>query len=120
MTEYNKDLIIQWNPNGLVSKITEIKQLLTKFKPICIAIQETRLKENFNFQLKHHTTFRKDYILGGNASGGVALLINEKFHTEPVQLNTELQITAARVMLKNFKNKVLIQFLTNTQLINEI
>jgi len=59
----NKFQIIQWNPNGLYSKIDEIKLLINKFSPIALCIQET----NFNNYKLIHLNNYISYIKNRNS-----------------------------------------------------
>lgn len=99
--EKTLETFLQWNPNSVLSKQTELSILITKLNPIAIAIQETRLKPSSKFDLKHYTTYRRDFLDGGNASDGVAILTNSKYYSEEIIINSNLQAIAVRMKTKN-------------------
>lgn len=46
-----KTVIIQWNINGTLSKLSELRQLITAYHPLIICLQETRFKPKHQFSL---------------------------------------------------------------------
>lgn len=64
--------ILQWNCNGLIHKLSELKILCQQFNPIAIAIQETRLKDSDTLNIPHFNIYKKNSI-HIRASRGVAL-----------------------------------------------
>ena len=101
MTINNSLKILQWNPNGFFSKLDEIKLLLNKYCPIAICLQETNFINNKVGSLKNYTTYYKNRIDAGRASGGVAIYVNSNYHSEEIIINTNLEVVAVKVSIKN-------------------
>jgi exonuclease III len=74
--------VIRWNPNGLFSKLDEIKLLINKYDPIALCIQESNFSDNKINSLKNYTTYYKNRTNAGRASGEVATYINYNYHSE--------------------------------------
>lgn len=94
MTDYQ---IIQWNCNGLLSHLDEIKLLLSKINCLAICIQESKFKSNFYTKIKNFTCFYKNVNSTNTAHGGVCIYLNNTVDGEEIQLNTELQVVAIRI-----------------------
>lgn len=77
ISNYNSYNIIQWNPNGLYSKIDKIKLLVNKFSPIAFCIQETYFNNNKSTHLNNYSSIYKNRNHTGRA-GGFHLLFNNK------------------------------------------
>lgn len=86
--------LIQWNTNGFYSHLGELKLITAQIQPIFICIQETRFKGNQTGTLKGYTTFHKNRLDAGNASGGVAILAKNNYHAEEITLQTDLEAVA--------------------------
>ncbi|GBM29936.1 RNA-directed DNA polymerase from mobile element jockey, partial [Araneus ventricosus] len=90
---------ISWNCRGFMSKSSELKDIINKHHPACIAVQETYLKtdkhyiRNYQIFSKHHNSDR--------ASGGVAILAANYIPSMPLTLNTNLQAVAIRIQMKS-------------------
>ena len=92
--------IVQWNINGLKSKITQLHCLRHEYQPNIIALQETKLPPNIVFNIKKFKVYHKNRNADG---GGVALYINDILPSSPVPLQTNLEATAATVWYENKK-----------------
>lgn len=95
--------ILQWNIDGFYSHLEELKQLLSQFQPIVIALQETKFKRSNNPSLKNYSIFRKDFSHGLSACGGVALLAKSNYSPRSVQLQSELQAIATTLTVANLE-----------------
>ncbi|GBN27818.1 RNA-directed DNA polymerase from mobile element jockey [Araneus ventricosus] len=90
---------ISWNCRGFMSKSSELKDIINKHHPACIAVQETYLKtdkhyiRNYQIFSKHHNSDR--------ASGGVAILAANYIPSMPLTLNTNLQAVAIRIQMQS-------------------
>jgi exonuclease III len=93
--------ILQWNPNGFYSKLDEINLLLNKYCPISICLQETNFINDKVCSLKNYTTYYKNRTNAGRASGGVAIYVNSNYHSEEIIINTNLEVVAVNVLIKN-------------------
>ncbi|GBN59803.1 putative RNA-directed DNA polymerase from transposon X-element [Araneus ventricosus] len=73
----------------------DLRDLINKYRPACIALQETYLKTDKN-SIRHYKIFSKHHI-DHRASGGVAILAASDIPSIPLTLNTELQAVAIRL-----------------------
>lgn len=93
--------IIQWNANGLYAHLPELQQMISKFSPYYVCIQESRLNTSTNFHLKNFTIYRRDRGKAQIASGGVATLVHNSIHAEQIILNTEIEAVAVTTVVPN-------------------
>ncbi|XP_025416794.1 uncharacterized protein LOC112688000 [Sipha flava] len=93
--------ILQWNPNGFYSKLDEINLLLNKYCPISICLQETNFINDKVCSLNNYTTYYKNRTNAGRVSGGVAIYVNSNYHSEEIIINTNLEVIAVNVLIKN-------------------
>ncbi|KAI5756494.1 hypothetical protein M8J77_025486 [Diaphorina citri] len=91
------DSILQWNINGLKCHIDDLKLKVKDTNPKVIAIQETHLKIQDNFELNGFISVRRDYDGGQQACGGVSILIRKNLHFEPINIQSPLQVVASVV-----------------------
>ena len=49
----NKNVILDWNCDGLQGKRNDIELILTKFKPAVLCLQETKLNPDIEKLQKH-------------------------------------------------------------------
>ncbi|KAG5872903.1 hypothetical protein JTB14_030859 [Gonioctena quinquepunctata] len=89
--------IIQWNCNGIISKLSEIQIIKNENSPFVLALQETHLKPNESFRLRGYQCFRKDVNPTHRARGGVAIFVRNNIPTKDVRLVTDLQATAVQI-----------------------
>ncbi|GFT21428.1 putative RNA-directed DNA polymerase from transposon X-element [Trichonephila clavipes] len=67
--------------------------------PVCVALQETLLKQSCTSNIRGYSILRKDCNTGERACGGVALLINHSTPFSPVLIRTSLQAVAVQVSI---------------------
>ncbi|GFT73323.1 putative RNA-directed DNA polymerase from transposon X-element [Trichonephila clavipes] len=67
--------------------------------PVCVALQETLLKQSCTSNIRVYSILRKDCNTGERACGGVALLINHSTPFSPVLIRTSLQAVAVQVSI---------------------
>ncbi|XP_055939440.1 uncharacterized protein LOC129969057 [Argiope bruennichi] len=85
---------LSWNCRGLRSKLQDIKDIINKFHPICIGLQETFLSSNIPLKLRGYNSVRKDTIHG---TGGVCVLTSNLYPSTVLALRTTLQAVAVQV-----------------------
>ncbi|CAH2019761.1 unnamed protein product [Acanthoscelides obtectus] len=95
--QYNMQNIKQWNCNGCVSHVNELRVMVRENDPFCIALQETYFRPETSFSLRNYNTYRKDVIPDRRARGGVALLVKQNIIAQEQRLDTELQAVAVRI-----------------------
>lgn len=98
---FQKMTIIQWNINGYFPQSGEMRNLIKLFNPTVIALQETNLKPAHTPVIQKFTLFRKDYVEGHVACGGVALFVKNSHSPRPIPLQTTLQAVAAQLTVNN-------------------
>lgn len=77
-------LIIQWNCRSAVSKKCELINLINKYNPFALALQETWLKPGFIFKINSFYCLRDDRSSDGY--GGVCLLIKNNINFTPINI----------------------------------
>ena len=77
---------IVWNCRGFKNKRDEIKNIISDHRPVCIALQETYLKQNDKIMIRGFKCFRRDFHHVPKSTGGLALLISNDFPCTPIAL----------------------------------
>ena len=109
----NKNIILQWNCQGLKSKREQLDYLISKYHPAVICLQETMLPPEIEelqknnkplpsyLNIKGYTPYFKCRFTGRN---GVALYVRNKgtIHSH-ISLNTSLQSLAIRLTVQGKK-----------------
>lgn len=90
--------IIQWNCNGYYRHYEELRLLIAQYDPIVLSIQETHTRIGQSLTMRGYDVFLKDSIRGVRANGGVALLVRSHVHAREVQLRTDFQAVAVRIL----------------------
>ncbi|MBN8152383.1 endonuclease/exonuclease/phosphatase family protein, partial [Vibrio vulnificus] len=70
------NLLISWNCRSARNKITDIRDIITHYNPVCFALQETHLSPTDDFRLRGYICYRKDNKDGNRFNGGVAILVS--------------------------------------------
>ncbi|KAH0820358.1 hypothetical protein GEV33_002433 [Tenebrio molitor] len=97
----NKFTLIQWNCCGLYPRLPRLKRIIDKYRPTCVALQETNLNQNHAPTLAGYTHYYKNRQAEDDkrASGGVAIFVNDSYHSEPISLHTELEAIAKTIII---------------------
>ena len=96
-------VIIQWNIRGFAANRESLQLLCSELEPSVVALQETLVRESSALSLKHYNIIeRAPTPTERGMTGGVALLIHSSLLYSPVDLDTVLQASAARVTF-NYK-----------------
>ncbi|GBO33637.1 RNA-directed DNA polymerase from mobile element jockey [Araneus ventricosus] len=90
---------ISWNCRGFMSKSSELKDIINKHHPACVAVQETYLKTDKHY-IRNYKIFSKHNNYD-RASGGVAILAATHIPSIPLTLNTNLQAVAIRIQIQS-------------------
>ncbi|GBN76997.1 hypothetical protein AVEN_19540-1 [Araneus ventricosus] len=90
---------ISRNCRGFMNKSSELKDIINKHNPACIALQETYLKTDKHY-IRNYEIFSKHHIQD-RASGGVALLAASHIPSMSLNLNTNLQAVAIRIQMQS-------------------
>lgn len=91
--------IIHWNVRGLLHNLDDIKELLYKYTPKVLCVQETHLKHTQTNFLRQYAIFRKDRDDTLVSSGGVAIIVDRGVACREVELRTPLEAVAIRGVL---------------------
>lgn len=93
-------IILQWNIQSYFTKFTEIKSLLHDLQPACFCIQETLIRDRTAYPPSQYALIPSQVTRADDHERGTALLIHNRVHHEPIQLNTTLQAVAAKIYLR--------------------
>ena len=92
--------ILQWNVNGLQSRLPRLQSLVDRNQPKIIALQEIKLTDDGFRYFRGFTLYKRcRHVAGG---GGVLLAINNNIPSTQIQLNTTLEAVACKVYFDNF------------------
>lgn len=86
--------LIQWNCNGIRSKLAELQLIIKEYDPFIIALQETRTKPGVNIKIKGYNTI---FTHRPSGQGGTAIMIKNGINYTPNTLNTNMEIVAVNV-----------------------
>ena len=96
---YQMDLrIIQWNLNGFNTRFEFLQILQRDHNPNILCMQETNFKGSSYSRLKNFTTVFKNRSNVHRPSGGVAIYIHNEIHYDKIDLNTEMEATAIKIL----------------------
>ena len=94
----NKNIrICTWNANGLISRISEVKEFINRQKIDIFIINDTRLKETTKIKFKNYICLRKDNTL--KCSGGILILIKSSIAHKEVTINDDISIECLGIKL---------------------
>lgn len=91
--------IFQRNVRGLLHNLDDIKELLHRYNPKVLCVQETHLKPTHTNFLRQYTIFRKDRDDANASSGGVAIIVDKCVACRSFELRTPLEAVAAQALL---------------------
>ena len=94
------DKILQWNVNGLKTRLPRIQALINDMQPKILALQEIKLNDNFPIYFRGYTIYKKLRPVAGG--GGVCLAVHTQLPSTPIQLNTALEAVACKVHFRGF------------------
>ena len=90
---------IQWNLQSYKTKFTNLKCILNKYHPICVALQETLHKDRELKPPAQYKVITSNVTRNDNHERGTAILIQGSYNYETLQLNTQLQACAVKIYL---------------------
>ena len=96
----DKTKVLQWNINGLRSRLPRIQHLVNEYQPKILALQEHKLnKINFNIfkGFKIYSFCRP--VAGG---GGVCIGVCNNIPSTQIPLQTNLEAVACKIFFKDF------------------
>lgn len=92
---------MQWNVRGLLRNLDDVQEILCKFTPKVLCVQETHLTSKHTNFLRQYMTFRKDRGDAVASSGGVAIIADRSIACQHLKLQTALEAVAVRAVLLN-------------------
>ena len=105
-SNYNNNIsrsssIFSWNCRGVRNKKSFLEKIIWEHKPLIIALQEIKLKNDtkFNTHISNYSYIDKRLETDGNASGGVGFYIHEDIVYHRIKLNTNFQAIAIHAYL---------------------
>ena len=90
-------LCLQWNLNGYYKRLAELQQLITRYNPIVIALQETHLHKQSSTPSNQYSIFRYDHFNPQHANGGTAVMVQKNYRAEKIKSTSVLQNVAVQV-----------------------
>ena len=93
----NPTSILQWNAQGLRHKKDELLELIHDYRATLVAIQETKLTEEYNIKIPNYNVISKSGHYNRGQHGGVALYIHSDIPYNEIPLSTTLQAIAVEV-----------------------
>ena len=90
---------LTWNCKGVYTRIEDLQVLLSQYSPDILCLQETHLKNEQNLQLRGFASIKSTPPHNATAHGGTVLAIKQELYCEFLTIQTELQITCARVSI---------------------
>ena len=89
------EMLIQWNTQGILTSKPNLLEIDNK--PIVIAVQKTFLANDVMIKLSNYNVITKQGHFNRRYHGGVALFIHSVCPFNQVNINSDLQIIAARI-----------------------
>lgn len=90
-------IFLSWNCRGLRNKLKEIKQIISDYHPVCIALQETLMNSSSTCNIRHYHYVKKTHDNYDRVLGGVGLLISNDYPSNTLALNTRIQAVATQI-----------------------
>ena len=95
------ETIIQWNTQGISISKLDLQEIIDNTKPIVIAVQETFLANDVMIKLSNYKVITKQGHFNRRYHGGVALFMHSVCPFNQVNINSDLQIIAARILVNS-------------------
>ena len=93
--------ILQWNCRGLKPNYQDLQTVLRLRNPFIVCLQETKLAPDTSCAIKGYAVFREDVPSNTIAHGGVLIAVHHSLPARQLQLQSSLQVVAARVHLSH-------------------
>ncbi|GFW57091.1 RNase H domain-containing protein [Trichonephila clavipes] len=87
--------LLEANFKQATSHIDDVKAIIHKYRPVCVALQETFLKSCHTAKIRRYGCVRKDTD-GSSVSGGVCIFTSLDIPSSALSLHTSLQAVAVR------------------------
>ena len=91
------DNLIQWNMRSWRSGFCDLKKIIADKSPNCICLQETLIKDGPTYPPSGYNMIHTDRTGNDGHNRGVAILTRTHCHTQPINLNSNLQAIAIRI-----------------------
>uniref|UniRef100_T1I8R4 Endo/exonuclease/phosphatase domain-containing protein n=1 Tax=Rhodnius prolixus TaxID=13249 RepID=T1I8R4_RHOPR len=91
--------ILQWNMNGYPTHKEELRKLIKEKSPLLVCLQETHLKPRNNLTIPHYNCYRRDFLQGQRACGGVGILVRDDIICQKILINSNFQTVIVKVCL---------------------
>ena len=89
--------LIQWNIRSAKQNKCNLELLVENHKPTIIALQETYLDNEINFNMTNYSIERKDRNTRG---GGVLIAIDKRYPYNIIKIESELEVIGINIILK--------------------
>jgi len=98
----NTITILQWNANGVLHRLAELKNYIAsqKYPPDVICIQETHLKQEKKLSIQQYNTERRDRK-DGEKGGGVATLVKRHLVYTVLHETADMEELTLKIKFRN-------------------
>lgn len=93
--------IIQWNINGFVKKLNDIKLINQQHDPTILCLQETNLTNTYSPFIKNFYVYTSNRTACNRASGGVAILARSDYSSFQIPIQSSLEVVAISIQLES-------------------
>ena len=90
---------MQWNLETYNTTFSNLKIILNKYQPICVAFQETRTKNEIVKPPSQYNIVTSSITRQDNHERETAMSIHRSFNYEQVPINTTLQACAVKMYM---------------------
>lgn len=91
--------VLQWSCQGVRGKKDELINLISSDKIDILALQETKLWTNSNFNISRYNVERKEVYFNHTPHGGVAIFIHNGIRYQKINLMSSIQAVAVQVKI---------------------
>ena len=96
----NGESVLQWNAQELKTFKRDLVKLIDELHPGINALQETFQCKNFVIKLRGCSNISKETHFNQRYHGGVAMFIHTSLPYEQLEVNTPLEVVAAKVQIE--------------------
>ena len=90
---------LQWNLQAHKTKFTNLKYILNKYQPVCVTLQETRIRNRNVKPPSQYNIVTSAVTIEDDYERGAAILVHRSYNYEPLNINSNLQVCALEIYL---------------------
>lgn len=92
---------IQWNINGFVKKLNNIKLINQQHDPTVLCLQETNLTNTYTLSIKNFYVYTSNRTACNRVSEGVAILARSDYSSSQIPIQSSLKVVAISIQLES-------------------